>query len=116
MIATTVTAIAPITAATTEWEGNQGPLAITEVAPGVTGTAVGYDYIEIMNISDSAVDLSDYYIYRYARAHGGTYSAVLSQAILGQNNYAPTQAVKHRLTSTSTIIEKGELAIVWFNC
>jgi endonuclease/exonuclease/phosphatase family metal-dependent hydrolase len=88
---------------------NQKVLAITEVA---THATAGYDFVEVMNVSDKPVDLYDYYIHRETRSFKN-YARSLAQSILLQAAM-PTASVKHRLSSTeNNSIAPGEVAIIW---
>ncbi len=90
---------------------DNGPIAITEVA---THATAGYDFVEVMNVSNKEIDLYDYYIHRDTRSYGTLkkYSATAVTAIMYQGIF-PTATVKHRLASETMTLEPGEVAIIW---
>ena len=85
-----ISALIPLVSANTgTTEAKSGPLAITEIVPNPS--SAGYEYIEVINTTDTAVDLRDYYIYRslsdMRTAHNewGDLSKLLSWGVNGNH-------------------------------
>ena len=88
-----------------------GPLAITEMCPAPTDAK--YEYIEIVNTSDSAVKLSDYYVYRFGFSNSGRWGYAGPKQLLGINA-ANANLAKVSLASSDVSLGKGQVALIWF--
>lgn len=91
----------------------RGQLAITELnAADVNNTA--YQYIEILNTSKVEIDLSEYYLYRWGASNRtNSYDLTILKNILGDG--APYDLARAQVTQTSTVLNPGEVAILWLN-
>ena len=93
----------------------RGRLAITEInAADADNTA--YQYIEVVNVSDVSVDLSEYYLYRWAISdNSGLSDNYIIDRLIGIESWSNVLAYKTPLTSTSVTLESGEVALLWLN-
>lgn len=93
----------------------RGRLAITEInAADANNTA--YQYIEVINVSDVSVDLSEYYLYRWAISdNSGLSDNYIIDRLIGIESWSNVLSYKTPLTSTSVTLESGEVALLWLN-
>lgn len=92
-----------------------GVLAITEVAPNPED-GTGFEYIEVMNTGDTALDLNDYYVYRYMFSHGGRDALTGLGQIMGITELATSclNTTAFALNCGSKTLYKNDIALVWF--
>ena len=92
----------------------RGRLAITEInAADVEDTA--YQYIEVVNVSDQDVDLSEYYLYRSGVSDGAdNWNQVSLERMIGVQK-GDTWCAKVKITDTQVILKSGDVAVLWLN-
>ncbi|MBE6549807.1 MAG: hypothetical protein E7670_05205 [Ruminococcaceae bacterium] len=109
------TAAIPVFAADNNTAANSGPLAITEVAPNPTTPY--YEYVEIVNTSDTTVDLRDYYVYRYLMDMSGKMNEWTAlKGLLGwgtTNCNASASASLSSISASAVQLETNETVILW---
>ena len=100
-----------------------GPLAITEINNAPDNEM--FEYIEVVNTGSAAVNLKDYYIYRFAFSNGGTYlySGILQMfgvgGYLGSNDGIPKRATNAKIvklsleTRADVELGAGKVAVLW---
>jgi len=111
-----VTAALPVLAvdgepATQATEG-PGPLAITEVLP--KSPTEGYGYIEILNTSDSDIDLSNYYLFRigFSNSNGNYYRTGMQQMLGLSGNLVHSGITAIKLNGT---VKAHDVVVVMLN-
>ena len=74
-----------------------------------------YEYIEVVNTSNAAINIKDYYLFRLGFSHGGKYEYSGLQQMFGLKsgqNLAKLTAVS--LESYDVTLNPGEIAVIWF--
>ena len=89
-------------------DANGAELAISEINAAMDGTT-SYQYIEIVNLSNTNVKLSDYVLFRYSFSNGGSYRWIGTRYLLGTF----TGANLHRVTLPTAELGGGEVALLW---
>lgn len=100
--------VLPIVADVESTDENGAELAISEINAAMDGTT-SYQYIEIVNLSNTNVKLSDYVLFRYSFSNGGSYRWVGTRYMLGTF----TGANLHRVTLPTAELGGGEVALLW---
>ncbi len=113
LLAATILSVSTFAVESTPTPSTRGQLTITELnAADVNNTA--YQYIEILNTSKVEVDLSEYYLYRWGASNRtNSYDLTILKNILGDG--APYDLARAQVTQTSTVLNPGEVAILWLN-
>lgn len=92
-------------------------LAISEIC--ATPNNGSYEFMEIMNVSDTAVNLNQYSLYRFSASNSGKYEFSAYYKLLGLASPTGSDSSldsldKINLSSHDVNIEPGELAVLWF--
>lgn len=97
-----------------ENDTTRGRLAITEInAADVNDTA--YQYIEVVNVSNQDVDLSEYYLYRSSVSDGAdNWNQVSLERMIGVQA-GEQWCARVNITDTQVILKSGDVAVLWLN-
>ena len=92
-------------------------LAISEIC--ATPSNGSFEFMEIMNVSDTTVNVNQYSLYRFSASNGGKYEFSAYYKLLGLASPTGSDSSlesldKINLSSHNVKIEPGELAVLWF--
>ncbi len=93
-------------------------LAISEICESPANAS--YEFLEATNVSDKAINLKEYSLYRFACTNSsGKYQYTGYQAVLGLVAGTGTDTslsflAKLNLSSYNTVIAPGDVAVLWF--
>lgn len=117
--------VTPILCMPVAAEEATGKLTITEINTALDGPdatnwgtypfSKSYQYIEVVNNSEADVDLADYYIFRYSynNMDGAKVWTNLKHLLGDASKNRNLHKVK--VTDEETILEPGEVALLWLN-
>ena len=92
-------------------------LAISEICS--TPNNGSFEFMEIMNVSDTAVNVNQYSLYRFSASNGGKYEFSAYYKLLGLVSPTGSDSSldnldKLNLSSYNVNIDPGKLAVLWF--
>lgn len=96
-----------------------GKLAISEIN-GANADNTIYQYVEVVNVSNADVDLSEYYIYRWTISNAsGNWDQLGLKYMLGEsanpNHDLARVPLSEYIAKGDVVLEAGEVALIWLN-
>lgn len=73
-----------------------------------------YEFLEVVNTSDAAINLKDYYVFRFGFSHHGKWASEGLMQILGIDGRSLVHFTALSLEDCDVTLEKNEVAVLWF--
>ena len=73
-----------------------------------------YEFLEVVNTSDAAINLKDYYVFRFGFSHHGKWASEGLMQILGIEGRSLVQFAALSLENCDVTLAKNEVAVLWF--